>query len=83
MKTKFDKPTIAFPSFPFINMWIEFDYQCIETFDDAIRFIHKGLEIIENNSNEVATAEYKKVVYPLYSMMTDRSYESKLLINKI
>ncbi len=81
MKTTFDKPTIIFPASPIINIWIEFDYALIETLDDAIKFIHKGLEIIENNGNEVATAEYKKAVYPLYSMITNKSYESKILIN--
>jgi len=79
MKTTFDKPTIHFPAFPFINRWIEFDYKNrVTTPEDLVEFIHRGLNEIETSNNSVRVEAYKKIIYPLYSINTGKSYESKI-----
>lgn len=75
------KPDIYFPAFPLINAWIEADYNDVKTPEELTAFIHNGLNVIETTQNEIKKIAYKKIIYPLLSIQTGKSYESELTLD--
>lgn len=76
----FLKPEIKFPAFPLIMAWIEKDYEQVATKNDLIEFVFDKLNEMETTTNHVRKAALKSVTLPLYSIITNKSYESKITI---
>lgn len=76
--THFDKPTVNFDQFPIINIWIEAEYCTVKNYGDLVDFLHYCFDQIEKTTNEVRIDAYKKIAYPLYSIVIGKSYESNL-----
>lgn len=74
--TNFIKPDLSFDSEPFIFKYILSDYKKVSTLEDFISFIHKYIEEIETTKNDVKRATYTGIIYSLFSMLTDNSYQS-------
>ena len=80
MKTKtFTKPEVHFPTFPAIFLWIEADYNKVDTYEQFTDFIHKCMTVAETTSNEVKSAAYTRIANALFSSDTNISFESKNL----
>lgn len=63
-----------------IYKWIKSDWDKVETIEDALDFYHKWHNDMLTSTNEVRIYSIKTIVYPLYSMLTNISYESNLKI---
>ena len=74
--THFLKPDISINSGPFISKYILSDYKKVNTFEEFIGFMHKYIEEIQTTKNNVKKEAYIRVIYPLFSMITDNSYQS-------
>lgn len=76
----FFKPEIKLPAFPIINLWLQDEYDKLKTEEEIIEFIYKKLNEIETTLNPIRRGALIKFIYPLYSIITNKSYQSKNLI---
>lgn len=67
---------ISTKSEPFIIDYILSDYKKVNTLEEFIVFMHKYIEEIQTTKNDVKKATYTRVIYTLFSMITDKSYQS-------
>lgn len=77
MSKQFHKPTVRFPSTPFIFAYIEVAYNKVQTFDDFVKFIHACFSESEATSNKVRSKAYQSLGKALYGCEVGESYESK------
>lgn len=68
-----------FSQMPLVGMWIEHDYNKAETLDDMIGLFHKWIEEAETTDNSVRKSCYLSSAYYLYSWISGKSYESKII----
>lgn len=78
-KSKFSKPDIKFPMFPFVYAYIESAYIKVETYQDFVAFVHGCMNEAEITKNNVRKAAYTTIANALYSVETNVSFESKAL----
>lgn len=71
-------PNINIPTSPFICAYIKFDWEQVKTFEQATNFVHKWLDEYEVTQNGTKKQAIKQWVFPIYSILTNKSYESKL-----
>ena len=73
----FIKPTIVFPTFPAIFIWIKADYEKVNTYGQYVDFIHKCLTYGDTSVNPVRKDVYQKLASALFAVETNISFESK------
>lgn len=71
---------IQIPTTPFICAYIKYDWEEVETFEEATNFVHKWLNNYETSKNKIKKQAIKQWVFPIYSILTNKSYESKITI---
>lgn len=84
--SRFTKPDIKFPMFPFIYAYIESAYNKVETYQDFVKFIHGCMDEAERTKNSMRKSAYTTIANALYSVETNVSFESKsleILIDKL
>jgi len=72
------KPEIKLPLLPLINIWLQNDYNNLHGEEEVIEFVFKKLDEIETTKNPVRLAALKGIAYPLYQIITNKSYQSKI-----
>ena len=73
--------TLNFPKVgAFVYRYMQYDWQCVETIEDALNFYHKWHNNLLTTINPVKIKAIESIVYPLYSMLTNKSYQSKITI---
>lgn len=77
MKKTFTKPSIKFPTFPAIFIWIKSDYDNVKTYGQFTDFVHKCMSEAETTTNEVKRNAYQGIANALFSFETNTSFESK------
>lgn len=79
MKAIFIKPELNhyFGCMPLIGMWLAYDYDRAETKEDLAELVHKWLTISEQTTNEVKSEWYSTGAHYLYSILTNKSLDSK------
>ena len=81
MEWKFTKPKIRFPSTSFFMLKTRMEYEKITTYSGVINFVMEKIQEIETkHSWSMEKENLKQIAYPLYSIITGRSYESKIKI---
>ncbi len=81
MGVQFIKPDLAiyFAAMPAaISIWIQADYNKANTREDLFGLVHSWLDVVENTGNEVKKKYYQMASRNLYSILTNKSYESKV-----
>ena len=74
--------TLTFPkNAPFIIRYLEADWRDVNSLKDALDFYHKWHNRLLISTNEVAKQTIKSIIYPLYSKLTNISYESNINIS--
>lgn len=73
------KPLIKFSYFPLINMYMENEYEKCKTYSDIVDFYHKWHNEMLVTKNEVKYEAIAKIIKPLYSFLTNKSYESQFI----
>ena len=76
---KFYKPDLNLPKFPLINLWIDFDYQNVQSFDELVDFTYRCIDKADESDNPVRKQAYFRVAAYLYSLITGISIESKAI----
>ena len=76
----FIKPTVNLPLIPLVNHFLQAEYNEIQTRGELIEFVIAKLKESENTKNPVRRQALKAIAYPLYSYLTNLSYESKIQI---
>lgn len=76
----FAKPDVNFSYFEIgpIAIFLEADYSLVTTQEQLIEFMNKWIGCMENSTRENIKSNIGKVIIPLYSMITGKSYESKI-----
>ncbi len=72
--------TLNFSKRWFIHEYMKRDWSFVNTIDGALIFYHKWHNDMINSNNKDRIEAIKTIVYPLYSMITGFSYESKINI---
>ncbi len=62
-----------------IYIYMQSDWNKVHNLTDALNFCHKWLNDMLTSKNQIRIEAIKSIVYPLFSMITNRSYESKVL----
>ena len=78
--TLFQKPFIQLPQLPLINLWLQNEYDTIQTRSELIEKVFSWLNEIDTTENETRKEALITLAYPLYSILTNLSYESKIQI---
>ncbi|OIQ22173.1 MAG: hypothetical protein BM557_02015 [Flavobacterium sp. MedPE-SWcel] len=68
---------------PFIGAWLKADYNKADTSEDLLNLMHKWFNESERTENKVKSNYYKISAQYLYSLLTNKSYESKDIENLI
>lgn len=81
MKT-FIKPTLRFfiKGSPAIGVIIQYDYERAETEEEVYALVHRWLDRAENTVDKINKQWYEMAAHNLYSILTWRTYQSKLSI---
>lgn len=76
----FIKPQIKLPALPIINIWLQKEYDLLQSEADVIEFIFKKQNEIEITNNVARIKAIEALINPLYSILTNKSYQSKISI---
>lgn len=76
----FIKPKVKLTQLPLINTWLQAEYDKIQTRAELIEFVIAKLDEAENTTNLVRREALKTIAYPLFSYITNLSYQSKIQI---
>lgn len=76
----FNKPKVILPNKPEINIWIQSEYDAIMSKDELIKFTINKLDEALNCDNPTRKTALEFVAFPLYSFLTNKSYQSKITI---
>lgn len=76
----FVKPdlTVYFNAMPLIGQWIKAEYNQANSLDDLVSLFHRWIGVAESTINETKAECYRASAYYIYSLITNRSYESKI-----
>ncbi len=74
------KPEIKLPALPIINIWLQKEYDKLQTKEDIIEFVFRKLNEIESTTNTARIKAIQVLIYPLYSIITNKSFDSKITI---
>lgn len=71
---------LKFPRGLFIYDYMAFHWSKVNTLEDALNYFHKWHNEMLASQTQVKIDAIKSIIYPLYSMITNRSYESKIML---
>ncbi len=69
---------LNFPKTAFVYSYMKSDWEKVSTLEDALNFYHKWHDDMLVSVNPVRKKAIRSIVYPLFSMLTGVSYQSKL-----
>ncbi len=74
------KPDLStyFNAMPLIGQWLHKQYEEAKTVNDLVSLFHKWIEEAETSINPVRKECFKASAYYIYSILTNRSYESEI-----
>ncbi|QIG62336.1 hypothetical protein [Tenacibaculum phage JQ] len=73
----YSKFNIPFDKNVGIYLWMESDYKKCKTIADVWAFYYNWHKDMQTTKNKYRYEAIKKIVYPLYSILTNKSYESQ------
>lgn len=78
----FIKPRLQFffPGSPDLSVLIQIDYERSKTREDVFELVHKWMDKAETTEDDSLSFRYEAASKCLYSILTNKSYESKLYI---
>lgn len=76
----FNKPKVILPRVPKTNIWLQSEYDAIFTQEELIEFTLQKLDDALNCDDRELKQSLEFLAFPLYSYLTNKSYQSKLTI---
>lgn len=80
-KTTFIKPDldVYFNAMPVIGIWLKAEYKCANTREELTNLVHKWFKDADESTNEWKRNWLLIAAENLYSILTRKSYQSKIL----
>lgn len=76
----FNKPKVILPLKPKGNIWIQAEYDAILTQEELIEFTLQKLDEALNTEDKELKQSLEFLAFPLYSFLTNISYQSKITV---